>query len=222
MPKSKRERVVPLTKTEKKGREAKNDMIDLVRQSLQEYDSLYVFSFDLMRTKLFAQVRKEWPSDRFFLGRNKVMQVALGKTQAEELAPGSHNISARLQGTCGLLFTNKPDAEVRAWFSSYSVRDFARSGCVAESTVELPEGLLDGFQHTQELQLRKLGLPTKLIEGKVCMLHEHTVCTEGRPLTPEQATMLQLLDMKQSDFKLELVCRYSDGQFETLDGGLDE
>ena len=54
------------------------------------------------------------------------------------------------------------------------------------------------------------------------MLHEHTVCTEGRPLTPEQATMLQLLDMKQSDFKLELVCRYSDGQFETLDGGLDE
>ena len=45
-----------------------------------------------------------------------------------------------LKGSVGLLFTNKSKEEVVQWFGSFSSEDFARSGFVASTRVELDEG----------------------------------------------------------------------------------
>ena len=52
-----------------------------------------------------------------------------------------------------------------SWFASYSKFDYARSGNVATSTVELEEGPLNQFSHSIEPHLRKLGLPVTLKKG---------------------------------------------------------
>lgn len=49
---------------------------------------------------------------RFFFGKNKVMAIALGKSEEEEVLPNIHKLSSLLQGQCGLLFTNKKKEEV--------------------------------------------------------------------------------------------------------------
>jgi mRNA turnover protein 4 len=46
------------------------------------------------------------------MGKNKLMQVALGKTEEEEYKPDVHKVSANLRGTCGLFFTNESEAAV--------------------------------------------------------------------------------------------------------------
>ena len=51
------------------------------------------------------------------------------------------------------------------WFGSYYKHDYARSGNVASSTVELDEGPLHQFSHSIEPHLRKLGLPVTLKKG---------------------------------------------------------
>lgn len=48
----------------------------------------------------------------FFFGKNKVMQVALGKTSDDEVAPGLHEVSECLLGDCGVMFSNQPLDEV--------------------------------------------------------------------------------------------------------------
>jgi hypothetical protein len=51
---------------------------------------------------------------RFVMGSNKVLQVALGKTPADELATNISRLSAKLAGQVGLLFTRLSKDEVRS------------------------------------------------------------------------------------------------------------
>lgn len=54
-------------------------------------------------------------------------------------------------------------------------------------TEYLLTGPMEDFSHAIEPHLRALGLPTKLEKGIVTLYKEHTVCVEGKTLTPEQA-----------------------------------
>ena len=49
---------------------------------------------------------------KFFLGKNKVMQVALGRTPEEEEADNAHVLSRYLRGQVCLLFTDKTEKEI--------------------------------------------------------------------------------------------------------------
>lgn len=51
-------------------------------------------------------------SDRFFLGKNRVISVALGRSKEDECKENVHEISKRLKGQCGILFTDKSSEEV--------------------------------------------------------------------------------------------------------------
>ena len=77
-----------------------------------------------------------------------------------------------------------------SWFEKYADSDFARTGFKAEQTVTIPVGALPQFPHSMEPQLRRLNLPISLQKGVIHMDKEHTVCTEGDTLTPEQSQIL--------------------------------
>lgn len=55
---------VSLTKTQSKGRELKMGVITKLRETLDEHSSLYVFSFDNMRSAKFKDVRIDWRDSR--------------------------------------------------------------------------------------------------------------------------------------------------------------
>ena len=46
-----------------------------------------------MRNSKLKEVRSQWKESRFFYGKNRVMQLALGRTEAEEYKEGLHNIA---------------------------------------------------------------------------------------------------------------------------------
>ena len=56
MPRSKRNKVVALTKVKKKGREAKEDMIEQIQQSLSNFKRCFVLSFANIRTGPFKKL----------------------------------------------------------------------------------------------------------------------------------------------------------------------
>merc|ERR1712093_457840 len=80
MPKSRRNKMVALTKTEKKVGRRKEELVDNLRKGLEEYASVYVFTFENMRSTQFKSVRARWSGSRFYLCKNKVMQIALGRS----------------------------------------------------------------------------------------------------------------------------------------------
>ncbi|KAK9214503.1 hypothetical protein WN944_006496 [Citrus x changshan-huyou] len=222
MPKSKRDRPVTLSKTKKKGKEHKEVIVNSIRNAVENYKSIYVFSFENMRNLKFKEFREQIKPSRFFLGSNKVMQVALGRSVSDEIQPGLHKVSKFLCGNTGLFLTNMPKDEVESLFNKYEDYDFARTGSTATEKVELPEGPLEQFTHEMEPFLRKQGMPVRLNKGVVELVSDFVVCEEGKPLSPESARILRLLGIKMATFKLHLICRWSAEDFELYREGLDE
>jgi len=210
MPKSKRDKEVTLTKVKRKGKETKLKLVDEIRRCLDSYKNLFVFSYHNMRGNKLAVVRTRFKTDgRFFLGKNKIMALALGRIPQEEHKEGLSRVSKLLTGQRGLLFTNWTVEKVTSYFESLRENDFARSGNVATETVQLDAGPMEQFPFNLEAQLRKLGLPTKLEKGVVTLATDHVVCNVGEKLTPEQAKILQYLDFKMAEFRIELLCVWS-------------
>ncbi|XP_034701801.1 mRNA turnover protein 4 homolog [Vitis riparia] len=223
MPKSKRDRPVTLSKTKKKGRGHKESIVNSIRQAVENYSSIYVFSFENMRNLKFKEFREKLKStSRFFLGSNKVMQIAIGRSVADEIRPGLRKVSKLLHGDTGLFFTNLPKEEVQRLFDEYEEYDFARTGSTAVEKVELKEGPLDQFTHEMEPFLRKQGMPVRLNKGVVELVSDFVVCEEGTPLSPESARILRLLGIKMATFRLHLVCRWSPDEFDLYKEGLDD
>lgn len=223
MPKSKRNKQVTLSKTKKKGREHKESIVNSIRDAVENYNSIYVFSFENMRNLKFKEFREQLkPTSRFFLGSNKVMQVALGRSAADEIRPGIHKVSKLLRGDSGLLLTNMSKEEVEGLFNTYEEYDFARTGTTATEKVELKEGHLEQFTHEMEPFLRKQGMPVRLNKGVVELVSDFVVCEEGNPLSPEAARILRLMEIKMATFRLHLICRWAPEEFELYIEGLGD
>lgn len=219
MPKSKRNKVVSLTKTTKKGLETKKDLVGQIQACCDQYSSLYLFSVENMRNKKVKDVREQWRTSRFFFGKNKVMAIGLGKTKEEEYKDNLHKISVRLVGNVGLMFTNESEENVKAWFYSQKEPDYARSGNKSSEAVVLPEGPLDEntFPHSMEPTLRSLNLPTELKKGIIHLTKDYTVCKEHEILSPEQCRILKLFNYQLADFHIALQCVWhSNGTFKEL------
>jgi len=218
MPKSKREKIVSLTKTKSRGKEGKNQLIENLRECLEKYTHLYVIDLRNVRNNFLKDVRSEWSSSRFFFGKNNVMKHALGKTEEDEVQPKLHLVSECITGNCGLFFTSEPADIVLKWFSDYEKSGFAKSGFEATETVELKAGPLTQFVHSMETYLRnKIGMPTILKNGVIMLERDFVVSKKGEAITPAQAQLLKLLGVEMSTFSLALSCVWSDGKFKKFE-----
>lgn len=202
--------LVSLTKTDRKGLTWKQQIIDDIRRCVEKYPNIFVFQVQNMRNNLLKDLRQEWKQNsRFIFGKKRIMQIALGRTQAEEIETDLHKLSKRLSGQVGLLFTEKSKQDVLEWSKKYWAVEYARSGFVATETVILPEGPLEEFSHSMEPHLRSLGMPTLLKKGVVTLYSDYTVCEEGKTLTPEQARILKLCAKPMAKFQLTIICSWS-------------
>jgi mRNA turnover protein 4 len=223
MPKSKRAKVFNLTQVSKKTREQKDRLFQNIRDSVPEYQHCFVFSVDNMRNTYLKTVRQEMSDSRLFFGKTKLMAKALGQTEAEAIAPGIEGLNPFLTGTVGLLLTNRPAEAVIEYFSNLSHVDFARAGITAAREFTIPAGVVYAtggevpaehdvpMEHSIEPELRRLGVPTRMVKGKVVLGEEsgegegYTVCKEGDILDSRQTRLLKLFSVCLSEFKVQIL-----------------
>lgn len=214
MPKSKRDKKISLTKTDKKGLVLKQRIMEDVKKCVEEYSRIFLISIQNTRNTKLLDLRAEWKDSKLFFGKLRIIALGLGKSKETEVAEGIHKLANAMKnpsmtGQYGLLFTNRPKNQVIEWANEYEEMEYARSGFVTPETVELPEGPLPQFQHSMEPQLRQLGMPTSLQKGVITLLKPFKVCQEGEALTPEQAQILKLLGKPLAVFKLLLLGVYT-------------
>ena len=90
MPKSKRDRVVALTAVKKKDRQWKESLVQSIRDCISEYPSVFVFRCENMRNETFKGLLEDLAGNsRFFVGGNKLMRAAFGKSEEEEVEKGA-------------------------------------------------------------------------------------------------------------------------------------
>lgn len=225
-----------MTKTGKKGKELKGNLIEQIRTSLDTYSTVYVFAVENMRTELLQAARAELKGRaRFFIGKNRVMAKALGTTPEDEHREGISELASKLSGEVGLLFVREDECkgyelkgeegeeliseeELISYLDSLEQGDYARPGTIATETVTVPSGPLmtrDGLPVPSnfEGQVRQCGLPVTLIRGVVVVPEgpERVICTEGDKINADQARLLKLLNYQMVTFRIRLMARYRNG-----------
>lgn len=216
MPKSKRQKIVHLTAVKKKDKDSKAVLFSAVQESVDTYSRLFVFSVAHMRNTFLKDVRTQLADSRLFFGKTKVMAKALGQTEAEEHATGLAALTKHIDGSVGLLFTDRDPEEVLRFFDDYTELDFARAGVQATRDVVVPAGVVYSrvgeipaeedapVPHSIEVTLRKWGMPTKLEKGRVLLDQEWQLCREGETLNSHQTALLKLFGIAMVEFKIKI------------------
>jgi len=216
MPVSKRAKLVSLTQTKQTRRENKTRLLDSIRSAAERFDAAYVFSMENVRSERFKELRAAWADSRFFLGKNRLMALALGETPEAAHRPALDQLAADVHGDVGLLFTDRAPAAVAAFFAGFSAADFARAGFVPAAAVRVEAGPLPALPHTMLDPLRKLGMPVVLEKGTLVLPQPYSLCTAGRAITPEQGRLLKHFGHALAVFKVALVSRVRAGAYESL------
>merc|ERR1711904_26253 len=193
MPRSKRQRLVTLSKVSKKQREWKEGLIEKVRDAVDRFPSVYVFRYKDMKNNAFKALRdKLRDTSRFFLGSNKVLQVALGREAADEVRENMSQLTKLIKGHVGLLFTEMPLEKVKEELETVVEPEFAKAGARAKETVSFTKG------------------PVELIS-------DFTLCEKGESLTPAQVALLRIFDYKFARFEMRLLCKWQEDEFEVFE-----
>lgn len=85
---------------------------------MDTYKHLFIFSVANMRRSKLKDIRNACKHSRVFFGKNKVMVVALGGS--DEYKDNLHQVSKKMRGEVGLLYTNRTKEEVNEWFTKYT------------------------------------------------------------------------------------------------------
>lgn len=152
--------------------------------------------------------------ERLFLGKNKLLQIALGRTSEDEYSDNLHQITKNLTGSVGILCTNRSPKDVEGYFAKLAVEDFARAGQVAPRTVVLTRSQIETHPVSMVEQFRKLGLPVEVKNGRVAFVggrEEWEVCKRGQELSVEQCKILVHMGLKLAVFRIELLTRWEKG-----------
>lgn len=227
MPKSKRAKVFNMTQVDKKTRENKDRLFENIRDTVPDYQFCFVFSVNNMRNNYLKEVRRELSDSRLFFGKTKLMAKALGQSPSESIAPGIEDLTPYLSGTVGLILTNRPAQAILDYFNGLAPVDFARAGVTAPREFKIPAGVVYStagevpaehdvpMEHSIEPELRRLGVPTRMVKGKVVLGEEsgegegYVVCKEGQVLDSRQTRLLKLFNVCLSEFRVQILAYWS-------------
>ncbi|KAL3104897.1 hypothetical protein niasHT_026392 [Heterodera trifolii] len=148
-----------------------------VRECVEQYKPLFVFSTENLRAARLTKVRQHFKQNLWiFFAKKQFEAVALGKSAQDEQANELHK------------------QVVQRYFAEHTEADFAQAEPSSRRTfrcrpVQLPEEL--HLHGAMEPQLRKLGMPTRLENGTIDLLEEFNVCKTGDQLSADQARILK-------------------------------
>lgn len=144
------------------------------------------------------------------------MAKALGDSPSTEPHPSTSLLSPHLTGPCGLIFSHRDPPSLLSYFSSFHPNSYARAGTVSTRAFTLPPGTLYirageipasedvPLAHSIEPTLRKLGLPTRMVKGRVELDEPFEVCKEGEVLGSGQTTLLKMFGVAMAEFGVEV------------------
>jgi len=213
MPKSKRHTTISLSVVKKKNKvEHKQKHYEQLQENIDQYKHVFVVRPFNMRNSQLQQLRERFADSKIFIGKNRTMARALGADEASEIKPNIHKLSALLHGECMIFMTNEDKKDMLDFFRVHKVLDFARGGFEPIETIERHPGPIE-LAHSLEPHLRKLGMPTRLKNGVIYLENEYVLCQAAQPISPEQAKLLKLLNIKLADFHFEVAGVWSaDGE----------
>lgn len=210
MPRSKRAQVVHLSKVKKKTKENKERHVSQIREWLTKFRHCYVLRLENTQTAPLQALRELLKPGRLFCGKNTIMQIAIGVDPSSSAQDDIFKLSAVISETSALLFSDDNQSKVEEALATLEGPAYALPGAPATETIVLEAGAetLAHFPHSIEPTLRQLGLPTRLMDSKLILLGDYTVCEEGKPIGVNAAKLLRHLNKHMAVMRAQIVGSY--------------
>lgn len=197
-------------------KETKSQQIEQLREYAENYEHIYIFDYSGKCSGPLKRLKQIFTDAVFFMGRKKLAQVALGQSKEDEIKPKIHLISKQLNGQVVLVFSNHNHNEFVSNASSFTEVNYAAPGFKVEEDYILEEGPIDWVDPCIEQLLVPLSVPVLVKEAKLHAYKQYIIAKKGEKIDSKQSKILRLLGFQPDEFKIHLLCHWTNGTFERL------
>ena len=123
-----------------------------------------------MRFNKFKNIRMHFRSNkdnpksssRIILEKNKLLQIALGRTTEQEYSDNLRHVSKQISGSIGLLITSLDRSKVVNYFQEQvTEKDFAKAGAISPTTLKITKEMVETHPVSMVEQFKNLDCPLK-------------------------------------------------------------
>ncbi|SBT36816.1 ribosome biogenesis protein MRT4, putative [Plasmodium ovale wallikeri] len=210
MPKSKRNTTISLTKVKKKlnKKEMKNMKLTELKKMI-EIPNIYIYVLDV-RTHSNNNLKNaieyfKTSGGKFFIGKNKLMQLALGSSNESEVKPNVSKISQLLVGNRILLITKDAPLKVIKFFNEYQPEEYIKHGNISTQDVTLKCGDILKVPVSMQKDLQKRRVNFDIVDQKIILRENKVLAEKNKLVSIENAKLLRMLNMKIAKFDIAVL-----------------
>lgn len=189
----------------------KEDYFAKLLKLLAEYKKILVVSADNIGSFHLQKIRQQLRNDAIVLmGKNTMIRKAM--RQYAQNHPEIEPLIQHIYGNVGLVFIKDSSdiAKVRKTIVDYKIYAHAKAGSISPCDVIVPKGDT-GMDPGKTSFFQALSIQTKINKGKIEIINDLALLKKGDKVTPSQAVLLQMLDIKPFVYTLSTLQAYDNG-----------
>jgi len=176
---------------------------------LDSYQRIILVIADNVGSNHMQQIRASL-RDRavILMGKNTLIRKAI-RTHLDNI-PALEALLPHIWGNVGLVFTNEDTNDIRQELVKNKVQASAKAGVISPVDVIVPAGGT-GQEPTKTSFFQALSIPTKIMKGAIEIINDVSLIKAGDRVSPSQAVLLQMMDIKPFQYGLKVTVVYDDG-----------
>jgi ribosomal protein L10 len=129
----------------KKDKPSDNERVDEIRQSMTQYERIYVISVTSMKSEYLFKIRREFPSSILVMAKLRILQRVVCTGDWVFVRRNLRHLNEHLTSYTGIFMTNEAHERVIQFLESMTRPDFSQTGDIAPETLTVPVGPLPQF-----------------------------------------------------------------------------
>jgi len=180
--------------------------VDKLTEMIKKYPVIGILDMRKVPANALQKIRYELKgkADMRF-SKKSLMRFALEKVEDKKA------LLEKLEGQPALIFTEMNPFKLYKFLEKNKSDAPAKPGDIAPQDIEVKAGPTDLMPGPAISALSGVGIPAKVQEGKIAVLKDKVVCEEGKEISADLASVLQMLKVKPMKVGLDLRCVFEEG-----------
>ncbi len=183
-------------------RQRKERMVQRIIENLKEYPTVMFADFGRSPADYMQRLRKELaPGTKLMVVKKRLVPIAFSKV---DFRKGLNTLLEHTPQRLMMIFSKE-----NPWKLYHKLRNMTTfvdilPGEVAKDDIVIPAGPTDLAPGPILTDLRALGVPTKIIGGKISISEDHVIVKKGERVQSQIAEILRALGIKPVEVRLEI------------------
>jgi mRNA turnover protein 4 len=138
----------------------KQDKAYEIRESMTQYQRIYVINVTSVKSEYLSEVRHEFRSSMLCMAKHRIIAHAFGTTAEGSVRPNLRELNYYLTPHTSVFMTNEPHERVIQFLESMTRPDFSQTGDIAPETFTVPVGRCPSSRSTWAHTCKASGCPS--------------------------------------------------------------